>query len=88
MSLREKPLEEIWEEGINLDYLLDAYSKYPEKEKFFLGGGRFFNLLFGTDEVKEKIETGANAAEISKSWESDLQDYASLRIKYLLYPLQ
>lgn len=88
VSLREKPLEEIWEEGINLDYLLDAYSKYPEKGKFFLGGGRFFNLLFGTDEVKKKIETGANAAEISKSWESDLQDYASLRIKYLLYPLQ
>lgn len=67
----------------SLEYLLEAYQKSEMKEKFFNG---FFNTLAGTDELKKMILEGKTAAEIETSWAEDLQNYRTLRSKYILYP--
>ncbi len=86
-SLREMSLEEIFRKGVHYDFIIDAYNRYLDKEHFFIGGGRFFDLLSGTDKVRKMIEAGESSEAISNSWEKELQDYADLRNKYLLYPL-
>lgn len=89
VSLRDKPLEQIWAEGINLEYVIDAYADYPEKEKFFPSSGRFFCLLMGNGWVKDMIEAGKTASEITScpSWTGELESFTDLRNKYLLYRL-
>jgi uncharacterized protein YbbC (DUF1343 family) len=67
-----------------LDYLINFYNKHPQKEAFFT---KFFDLLAGTDQLKKQIMEGKSEEEIRQSWEPALQDYARLREKYLLYPL-
>lgn len=87
VSLRDKPLHEILTEGVNLDYLLDAYNVYPNKSEFFRSGGRFFNLLMGGNYVLNLIKAGASSKEIKNNtrWTSELKAYTDLRNKYLLY---
>ncbi len=86
-SLREMPLEDIFQKGVHYDFIIDAYNRYSDKDHFFIGGGRFFDLLSGTDRIRKMIEAGESSETISHSWEKELQDYADLRNKYLLYPL-
>lgn len=85
VSLSDKPLEELWTEGVNLEYVIEAYNAYPDKDKFFRS--RFFDLLAGTDKVRQQIVEGRSAAEIKASWQSGLVEYSRLREKYLLYSL-
>ena len=85
-SLRDKPLREIWAEGANISYTLETYRDYPEKEKYFLNGGRFFNLLMGNSYTKDMIERGESCSSIYDRWQKELDDYAQLRSKYLIYP--
>lgn len=73
----------ITKEGINLDYLIEAYKAYPNKNKFFTP---FFNHLAGTDELQNQIKKGWSPTLIKKSWEKDLNHFKSIRAKYLLYP--
>ncbi|MGB5964219.1 MAG: DUF1343 domain-containing protein [Sulfurimonadaceae bacterium] len=70
---------------MSLDYLLDAYRNYSEKEKFFLENG-FIDRLAGSDELRKQIIAGKSEKEIRASWESDLKQFKKIRIKYLLYP--
>ena len=88
-SLREKPLSQIWEEGINLDYVTNAYEGYPYKDKFFISSGRFFCLLMGNTWVKKEIEAGKSSLEIKSNtaWTTSLEEYTDLRNRYLLYEL-
>jgi len=67
---------------INLKWLINMYSKYPEKTKFFNG---FFNKLVGNCELQKQINKGIKSEEIHKSWEKDLSQYKKIRKKYLLY---
>ena len=91
-DLREKPLEQIWEEKINLRYLADAYrdihSGHPE-EPFFGhpdSKGRFWlDKLCGTDQVRKMIEAGALPDEIRDSWKDGLDAFRRQREPYLLY---
>jgi uncharacterized protein YbbC (DUF1343 family) len=69
--------------GINLDYLLDFYSKYPNKEKFFLAS---FNRLAGTPVLQQQIKDGLTAQQIRDTWKEGLAKYQETRKKYLLYP--
>ncbi len=71
------------EPGINLTYLLDFYSKYPDKDKFFLAS---FDRLAGTPTLKQQIKDGLTADQIRDSWKSGLVSYKLIRDKYLLYP--
>ncbi|MBA2422435.1 MAG: DUF1343 domain-containing protein [Chitinophagales bacterium] len=65
-----------------LHWITDFYTSYPEKEKFFTS---YFDKLAGTDLLRKQIENGASEMEIRRSWEPGLEDYKSLRKKYLLY---
>ena len=48
LTLRRKPLRDIWAEKINLEYVIDAYRNLNMGDKFF-GKNNFFELLAGVD---------------------------------------
>jgi uncharacterized protein YbbC (DUF1343 family) len=75
---------------INIDWMIELYKAYPEKEIFFdrsqsaqIGS---IDGLAGTSEFRQQIIAGKSVEEIYKSWEPGLSRYRSIRAKYLLYP--
>ena len=91
-TLREKPLEQILQEQIHLEYLLEAYRDFHDAfpERSFFGnpdgaGHYWIDYLCGTDEVRRRIEEGETAEEIRASWQSDLAAFRAQREPYLLY---
>ena len=84
VDLRCKPLQEIWEEQVNLDYVVDAYSHYPSDSTFFFDGNHF-ELLIGVPYPREMILSGASAREIEACWEGDVARFKEQRRPYLLY---
>jgi uncharacterized protein YbbC (DUF1343 family) len=44
-----------------------------------------FDLIAGTDQVREAIERGASLSDIEKSWERPLADFGGDRARFLLY---
>jgi uncharacterized protein YbbC (DUF1343 family) len=79
IDLREVKVEP----RINLKYLIDFYKLYSDKEKFFIGS---FNRLAGTPVLQQQIKDGLTEEQIRESWQKGLEEYKSLRKKYLLYP--
>lgn len=67
---------------IDLSYLLKMYSLYPDKEKFFTS---YFDLLAGTPNLKQQIKDGLTEEQIRNSWQTELEQYRTIRKKYLLY---
>ncbi|MBQ9010639.1 MAG: DUF1343 domain-containing protein [Clostridia bacterium] len=91
-DLREKPVEEIWQEGIQLDYLIEAYHAVTEEhpEVSFFGksdsqGRYWLDKLCGTDQVRRMIEEGHTAGEIRATWTEELEKFRGMRSAYLLY---
>ena len=82
-DLREKPLEDIWKEGINLDYIITAYNDLQIGDKFFTN---FFDKLAGVGYIRDMILSGASAKEIKDSWKDDVKAFKARRRPYLLYP--
>lgn len=72
--------------NINLNYLIDAYKVSTENGIDFFTRSRMMDLLSGTDQLRKDIIAGKSEEEIKKSWQQDLNEYISLRYKYLLYP--
>ncbi|HSZ25374.1 MAG TPA: DUF1343 domain-containing protein, partial [Cytophagaceae bacterium] len=70
------------EKGFKLKYLIEMYQKSPEKDKFF---NNFFNKLAGNDVLQAQIKKEMNEEEIRKSWLTELNNYRTMRKKYLLY---
>ncbi|MEJ7767648.1 MAG: DUF1343 domain-containing protein [Chitinophagaceae bacterium] len=75
---------------INLQWMMELYKAYPQKEKFFdfsqskqMGN---IDKLAGTTSFKEQIRSGMSENDIRKSWEPGLAQYKNMRKKYLLYP--
>lgn len=68
--------------GIQLDYLLEMYQCYPDKEKFF---NSFFEKLAGTRGLRQQIVAGMKADAIRESWKEGLNNFRKIRGKYLLY---
>jgi uncharacterized protein YbbC (DUF1343 family) len=79
IDLREVKVEP----RINLQYLIDFYKAYPDKEKFFMGS---FNRLAGTPVLQQQIKDGLTEQQIRESWVKGLEEYKVIRKKYLLYP--
>lgn len=69
---------------INLDYLIDSYQHFENKTAFFLDN-HFIDKLAGTDQLRLQILAGKSAAEISASWQPELENYKKMRLKYRLY---
>lgn len=69
-------------QGINLEYVIDAYRNLNMGEKFFT---RFFDLLMGRRDIKQMIIDGKSAAEIKATWGADVAAFKRQRQPYLIY---
>ena len=81
-DLRNVADEAIISEGINLEYVIDAYRDLNIGEKFFT---QMFEKLIGVDYVRRMIIDGADAKTIESRWAEDVAEFKALRTKYLLY---
>lgn len=81
-DLRNVSDEAIISEGINLEYVIDAYRDLNIGEKFFT---QMFEKLIGVDYVRRMIIEGADAKTIESRWAEDIAEFKILRAKYLLY---
>jgi uncharacterized protein YbbC (DUF1343 family) len=76
---------------IQLQWLLQAYKMFAQKDSFFLRprSGKetdyFFNKLAGNDELRKQVMAGKTEAQIRKSWEPGLKKFMAIRKKYLMY---
>lgn len=83
LAVNEKEALDKVKNGLNLEWLIQAYKWYPDKEKFFSG---FFEKLAGTSQLREQIDEGLTAEEIHAKWQNDIDAFKKIRKKYLLYP--
>ena len=74
--------EEIIAEGINLEYLIDAYQNLNMDNWFF---SSFFEKLIGNGNIRKMIKQGKSAAEIEATWKDDVEKFKKQRKPYLLY---
>ena len=81
-DLRSLSNEDIWREGVNLEYVIDAYRDLNMGDKFFTP---MFEKLIGVGYVREMIKAGHTAEEIEVQWQDELERYRVLRRGYLLY---
>jgi uncharacterized protein YbbC (DUF1343 family) len=79
---------DIWthysEPHIQLEKLIWAYQKTSLKSEFFLKN-HFYGRLAGTDKLQKQIQEGVSPMAIKQSWSSNLEQFKTLRKKYLLY---
>lgn len=68
---------------IELKWLIDAYSNFPDKATFFLKG---FERISGVSSLKTQLQAGKNETEIRQTWAEDLAEFHRIRSQYLLYP--
>ena len=91
LSGTPKEVLEKVDEQVQLDWLIEAYKLFPDKEKFFLlpKSGKMeessFVRLSGNNELWKQIKSGMSEKEIKKTWEPKLEEFKKTRKKYLLY---
>ena len=71
--------------AIDLSYLITFYEGFDKKESFFLKN-LFFDKLAGGPDLRQQIIAGKSETEIRESWQSGLEQFKTIRSKYLLYP--
>ena len=74
--------KEIWEKGVDLSYVIDAYRNLNMDDYFFRP---FFENLIGVDYVRRMIKQGKSAGEIKAMWQEDVAKFKQQRKPYLLY---
>ncbi len=74
--------EAIFEKGLDLSYVIDAYNNLNLRHHFFRP---FFEKLIGVDYVRKMIMEGKSADEISAMWADDVIKFKEQRRPYLLY---
>ena len=84
VDLRGEPLQKIWKEQINLEYLIDACNHMPADSLFFMERNHF-ELQIGVDWVRDMVLFGASAAQIRSKWTDDVALFKEQRRPYLLY---
>jgi uncharacterized protein YbbC (DUF1343 family) len=67
---------------INLNWLINAYNDYPDKNKFFTP---YFDVLAGGPALREQIQKGMTADQIRTTWKEGLEKFGRIRQRYLLY---
>lgn len=83
VDLRTVSDEQAIAQGVNLEYIIDAYRNLGLGDRFFT---KFFNLLIGNDTTRRQIEQGMSADEIKATWQPGLEKFRAQRSPYLLYP--
>ncbi len=81
-DLRDLDDEEIIANGINLEYLIDAYNNLNIGDDFFY---KSFERLMGVEYIRPMIQEGKTAQEIKATWQSDVERFKEQRRPYLLY---
>lgn len=81
-DLRGVPNEYIWQQGLDLSYVIDAYNDLAMGDSFFTP---MFEKLIGVGYVRQMIKAGHSAEDIEQMWAEELEDYRTMRRKYLLY---
>lgn len=92
VDIRNVPIEDIWNAGINLNYLIDSYNalKKAAPDECFWGQERapgiyWIDYLSGSDELRKMIEEGKTAEEIKAEWQDDIEEFKKQRQPYLIY---
>ena len=76
---------------LQVQYLIDAYSAFPDKVNFFLPSktGKlsdyFFNKLAGNAKLMQQIKEEKSEEKIRESWKKDIEAFKEIRKQYLLY---
>lgn len=68
---------------VNMEWLVDAYEKYPNKEKFF---GATFTIHAGDTILEQQLKKEFSAKQIEESWQPEVEKFKKVRANYLLYP--
>ena len=82
VDLRGVSDEQAIAQGINLEYVIDAYRDLNMGDAFFTS---FFEKLIGKGDIRKMIEQGMSAAEIKETWAGDVEAFRKARKPYLLY---
>lgn len=69
---------------LQLQYLIDFYQAFPDKERFFLEN-KFFDKLAGNATLRQQIRDGCTEEQIRDSWQGGLNQFKQIRAKYLIY---
>ena len=72
-------------DGLNMDYLVEMYQVLTAQGEPFFLENNFFEKLAGTDQLRAQLKAGKSAEEIRASWKSGVDDFKTIREKYLLY---
>ncbi len=83
VDLHNLDAEDVIAQGMNLEYVIDAYNNLKIGDKFFTP---FFDKLAGQTYIREMIQQGKTAAEIRARWQDDVKRFKEQRRPYLLYP--
>lgn len=67
---------------VNISWLVDAYTKYPNKKRFF---GKTFTIHTGDTLLEHQLKKGFSAKQIEESWKAGVKEFKLIRKKYLLY---
>src|SRR5690554_757714 len=70
---------------LDISWLVKMYEETADREKFF-DRPDFFDLLAGGNSLRLAIIAGKSEEEIRAMWRKDLEDFAGIRAKYLIYP--
>ncbi len=76
-DISEKP-------ALNLSFIIKTYELFPDKDNFFLKNN-FFDLLAGNKILRKQIINNIPEHEIRKTWEKDIEEFRTIREKYLIY---
>ena len=80
-DLREEPFEG----GLSLRFVMEFFKRSGYNEKDFFTRPEWFDLLAGTNTLRQQIINGLSEEEIRKSWQNDLNEYKMIRKEYLIY---
>ena len=71
--------------GLNLTYLINAYTELSKNNISFFERADFMDKLAGTNKLRLAIEAGQSEAQIKQSWQAGLEQFKAQRAPYLLY---
>lgn len=74
------------EPGINIEILTDIAARSSAAGVSLITRPKFFDLLAGGPTLRQQLESGVSPEAIRAGWQADLNDYISMRARYLLYP--
>lgn len=71
--------------GFTLNYFIQFFNQFSNKDDFWKSK-RWIDLLTGDKNFYQEINDGWNEKQIKATWENDINNYKTIRKKYLLYP--